>query len=1061
MCRGLIAITVLFVAGTAGAHESAQRDLTFDDRLKAQEAIERVYYSHQIGATKSFGEAVPRALIVRKVHTYLEETAALEKFWHTPITETMLEHELSRMSRGSRMPERLGELYDALGNDHDVILECLVRPELVGRLARSFFDYDKPIHAAALAEAEAVRAELVSGTLNPLSDEHHRIAIDLRRDDETKLPARGVSPEPFDRWSEELPGTLGDVGPVIERRDSFTVSVLLERTTNRLRAAVYTFPKRPQEDWWRSIERDLPAPTRVLTWKPRNTVGAPIEPATPQICPTDDSWEATLDDAPEWRNEHSAVWTGTEMIVWGGRKVFFALRQPGLRYDPATDTWRTTSTTNAPPINGTDQKAVWAGSRMVVIGNGSGVYDPATDSWASVSAVNAPPGAGGTVVAIGNAVIVWAGAGTDPGKRYDWTTDTWTTISALNAPSPRRGFAAVSAGTRMLVWGGSAAVPDGPLLADGGIYDPVSDAWTAMSIVGAPVARTDHTAVWAGNRMVVWGGVDSDGSLLNDGGRFDPLTNAWSPLSTTGAPSPRISHAAVSSGTSMLIWGGSDASASRIATGGRYDAGTDTWTSMSTVNAPSRRFDPVAVWAGDRMIVWGGGGGAQVLNTGGRYDPLTDSWTPTSVGSTLVGRASHSAIWTGSRMIVWGGWNQIDAEYRLASGGRYDPATDTWSPTSRLGAPAGRSDHAAVWTGNEMIIWGGQGESVGTPDTGGRYDPIADTWSPITSVGAAPAAGLPVWTGQRMVVFARSGGTGALYDPTSDSWTPTSTSGAPLAATVAVWTGTRVVVWNGGSSGGGGRYDPVADSWTAMSTIGAPSPRAAATSIWTGTDVVIWGGLAGHNNAFNTGGRYDPMTDAWTATSTIGAPARRYEHTAVWTGHEMVVWGGVANFDTLDNSGGRYNPSTDSWTSTSDVGVPSGRHEQTAVWTGNVMVVFGGAGNEGGREQFSSGGIYHAEYDGDGDGYTACQGDCDDARASTHPGATDVCNGADDNCDGSIDEDASGIDSDNDGIPNACDNCRFVANPDQLDTDGNGVGNACDVLPRRAPRRSTPGVLSR
>ena len=41
------------------ASRIAARDLTFEDRIKAQEAIERVYYAHQIGATRPFEEAVP------------------------------------------------------------------------------------------------------------------------------------------------------------------------------------------------------------------------------------------------------------------------------------------------------------------------------------------------------------------------------------------------------------------------------------------------------------------------------------------------------------------------------------------------------------------------------------------------------------------------------------------------------------------------------------------------------------------------------------------------------------------------------------------------------------------------------------------------------------------------------------------------------------------------------------------------------------------------------------------------------------------------------------------
>jgi hypothetical protein len=42
--------------------------------------------------------------------------------------------------------------------------------------------------------------------------------------------------------------------------------------------------------------------------------------------------------------------------------------------------------------------------------------------------------------------------------------------------------------------------------------------------------------------------------------------------------------------------------------------------------------------------------------------------------------------------------------------------------------------------------------------------------------------------------------------------------------------------------------------------------------------------------------------------------------------------------------------------------------------------------------------------DGDGDGYTPLQGDCNDGNPEIHPGAAESCNGIDDNCNGLIDE---------------------------------------------------------
>src|SRR5262249_44473127 len=77
-----------------------------------------------------------------------------------------------------------------------------------------------------------------------------------------------------------------------------------------------------------------------------------------------------------------------------------------------------------------------------------------------------------------------------------------------------------------------------------------------------------------------------------------------------------------------------------------------------------------------------------------------DSWTATSTNNAPAGRGDHTAVWTGSEMIVWGGRLGFSV---LNTGGRYDPATDSWTATSTTNAPAARSLHTAVWTGTEMI----------------------------------------------------------------------------------------------------------------------------------------------------------------------------------------------------------------------------------------------------------------------------------------------------------------------------------------------------------------------
>ena len=343
------------------------------------------------------------------------------------------------------------------------------------------------------------------------------------------------------------------------------------------------------------------------------------------------------------------------------------------------------------------------------------------------------------------------------------------------------------------------------------------DLWEPTTVVNAPAARTLNTAVWTGTEMIIWGGYD--GNDLNTGGRYNPATDSWIATNTSNAPAARERHTAVWTGIEMVVWGG-EQGFSFVNTGGRYNPTTDTWTATSTINAPGGRERHTAVWTGSEMIVWGGDGPIY-FNTGGRYNPNTDTWVAISTINTPEGRALHTAVWTGSEMIVWGGFDGDNGSY-LNTGGRYSPTADSWTATSITNVPAGRSDHTAVWTGNEMIIWGGYPYL----NTGGRYDPTMNGWV-ATSLVDAPTA---------------------------------------RAFHTAVWTGSEMIVWGGGtlSSGvrTGGRYDPGVDGWVATSVNFAPVARIGHTAVWTGTEMIIWGGH------LNTGGRYCGENSTPTPTPT-------------------------------------------------------------------------------------------------------------------------------------------------------------------------------------------------
>src|SRR5437879_9965258 len=109
------------------------------------------------------------------------------------------------------------------------------------------------------------------------------------------------------------------------------------------------------------------------------------------------------------------------------------------------------------------------------------------------------------------------------------------------------------------------------------------------------------------------------------------------------------------------------------------------------------------------MIVWGGltNCNSCYVATGARYNPGTDSWIATSTTNAPEARYLHTAVWTGSEMIVWGGYGATSGTY-VKTGGRYNPTTNSWTPTNAgTGAPEARYYHTAVWNGSAMIVWGG------------------------------------------------------------------------------------------------------------------------------------------------------------------------------------------------------------------------------------------------------------------------------------------------------------------------------------------------------------------
>jgi hypothetical protein len=359
--------------------------------------------------------------------------------------------------------------------------------------------------------------------------------------------------------------------------------------------------------------------------------------------------------------------------------------------------------------------------------------------------------------------------------------------------------------------------------------------------------------------------------------------------------------------------------------------GVGQWRPMSD-GGPSARSFMIGVKAEAALVVWGG---SPELGDGASYEPSQGSWTPIAPSPFAPARWLHVGVWTGHTLLVWGGWcGHLFSP--CAGGGAYDPATGEWEALETEAAPESRGMTTAVWTGQEMLIWGGQKGDRTLAHEGGAYNPVVRRWRTVSLVDAPTPRRYhsAVWTGTEMIVWGgddnpqlfHSLGNGARYDPVIDKWTPMNQVGAPSPryAHTATWMGREMVVWGGAGCGTapqggpiycgeGARYDPITDKWSAMTSAGAPTPRVGHASVWSGKLLLIWGGAspgcASPSGHCADGANYDAVTDTWLPMSSVGAPMARASHVAVWADDRMVVWGGVTGHEQFPlGDGAEYFP---------------------------------------------------------------------------------------------------------------------------------------------------------
>lgn len=320
---------------------------------------------------------------------------------------------------------------------------------------------------------------------------------------------------------------------------------------------------------------------------------------------------------PSFDSKDIMFWTDTVLYLFADNSMYV--------YNPVSDVWRFLLTNPTSFLASAESKSIWTGTELIVWGghytnstNNGFRYNPVTNVWTAIPTSSQPEARGGFAMQlINNRIVIWGGLSSggvllNSGAMLNLGTNTWTTMSTTGAPSPRYNFASVanSIQNTLLVWGGQISSTLGIVTGDGARFDPLTNSWTAINTVGAPVERRFHSASWSGTEMIVFGGTNNDGTL-NSGGKYNPVTNSWTSTSLTGAPI-RSSTSSIWTGSKLLISGGN--------------------TGNNSVGTP---------FASDSYL----------------YDPIPNNWTPAGVMG--VSKGGHKSILAGNMILVFGGGTAV------------------------------------------------------------------------------------------------------------------------------------------------------------------------------------------------------------------------------------------------------------------------------------------------------------------------------------------------------------------------------------------------------------------
>jgi len=391
--------------------------------------------------------------------------------------------------------------------------------------------------------------------------------------------------------------------------------------------------------------------------------------------------------------------SGNDATVDGGG-------QPDVGHADTADRWRPMSTDGAPASN--RHVAVWTGTEMIVWG---GLHNVGTSTEPRYEAH-------------------------DEGAVYNRERDRWRSMSITNAPAARQHHSAIWTGTEMFVWGGSEASRDQDQPVTGGLYNPVTNSWRSVAVnpvFTAPGSWTQIRVVpaWTGTEVVVAVGVVTGRAFEREPplemAFYNPATDSWRHADTSSTAIPWLDREEGQI-VSFGAWTGSELFGVTRQRGGivapgrresviRFVPGTG-WSPVP--GYPGGSLGCCPLWTGFELVVWSGNWTwtNSAFARGAVYVPETGDWRsmpPLAPGGSGV---TVDPITIGRKVLVDNVRERSVVQFLI-----YDPVSDTFSRSTTVDAPSYRFSPTVVWTGRDVIMWGGQDEHQNPLAHGAIYTP--------------------------------------------------------------------------------------------------------------------------------------------------------------------------------------------------------------------------------------------------------------------------------------------------------------------------------------------------